>query len=198
MTEQSTATNDVWLIRHGETEWSRSGQHTGLTDLPLTETGRQAARALGPTLGAESFALVLTSPLKRARETCELAGLGGRAEVDRDLLEWNYGEYEGLTTAEIRERRPAWLLFTDGAPRGERPDDVGRRVDRVIARARTAPGNVAMFAHGHVLRVLTARWLGWPVAAGRHFLLDTGTVNVLSAYREAPAIRRWNAPATRS
>jgi broad specificity phosphatase PhoE len=198
MTEQSTATNDVWLIRHGETEWSRTGQHTGLTDLPLTETGRRAARALAPTLGAQSFALVLTSPLTRARETCELAGLGGRAEVDRDLLEWNYGEYEGLTTAEIRERRPAWLLFTDGAPGGERPDDVGRRVDRVIARARTAPGNVAMFAHGHVLRVLTARWLGWPVAAGRHFLLDTGTVNVLSAYREAPAIRRWNAPATRS
>ena len=118
--------------------------------------------------------------------------------MDRDLLEWNYGEYEGLTTAEIRERRPAWLLFTDGAPGGERPDEVSRRVDRVIARARAAPGNVAMFAHGHVLRALTARWLGWPVAAGRHFLLDTGTVNVLSAYREAPAIRRWNAPATRS
>jgi probable phosphoglycerate mutase len=198
MTEQSAATNDVWLIRHGETEWSRTGQHTGLTDLPLTETGRQAARALAPVLGAESFALVLTSPLKRARETCELAGLGGPAQVDRNLLEWNYGEYEGLTTAQIRERRPAWGLFTDGAPGGERPDDVGGRVDRVIARARTAPGNVAMFAHGHVLRVLAARWLGWPVAAGRHFLLDTGTVNVLSAYREAPAIRRWNAPATRS
>jgi probable phosphoglycerate mutase len=196
MTGQSTATNDVWLIRHGETEWSRSGQHTGLTDLPLTESGRQAARALATTLGAESFALVLTSPLKRARETCELAELGDRAQVDRDLLEWNYGEYEGLTTAQIRERRPAWLLFTDGAPGGERPDEVSRRVDRVIARARAAPGNVAMFAHGHVLRVLTARWLGWPVAAGRHFLLDTGTVNVLSAYREAPAIRRWNAPAT--
>src|SRR5687767_6226973 len=157
MTEPNTVTNDVWLIRHGETEWSRSGQHTGLTDLPLTETGRRAARALAPTLAAESFALVLTSPLTRARETCELAGLGGRAEVDRDLLEWNYGEYEGLTTAQIRDRRPAWLLFTDGAPGGERPDDVGRRVDRLIARARTAPGNVAMFAHGHVLRVLTAR-----------------------------------------
>src|SRR5687767_7067639 len=198
MTEPNTVTNDVWLIRHGETEWSRSGQHTGLTDLPLTETGRQAARTLAPTLEAESFALVLTSPLKRARETCELAGLGDRAQVDRDLLEWNYGEYEGLTTAEIREGRPAWLLFADGAPGGERPDDVGRRVDRVIARARAAPGNVAMFAHGHVLRVLAARWLGWPVAAGRHFLLDTGTVNVLSAYREAPAIRRWNAPVTRS
>ena len=188
-----TGTKDVWLIRHGETEWSRSGQHTGLTDLPLTETGRRAARALAPTLAGESFALVLTSPLKRARETCELSGLGARAQVDSDLLEWNYGEYEGLTTSEIHEREPGWLVFTDGAPGGERPDDVGRRVDRAIARARAAPGNVAMFAHGHLLRVLAARWLGWPVAAGRHFLLDTGTVNILSAYREAPAIRRWNA-----
>ena len=190
-------TNDVWLIRHGETEWSRSGQHTGLTDLALTDRGRQAARALASSLAEQSFALVLTSPLMRARETCELAGLADHAQVDPDLLEWNYGEYEGLTTAQIRQRRPAWLLFTDGAPGGECPDDVGRRVDRVIARARAAPGNVAMFAHGHVLRVLAARWLGWPVAAGRHFLLDTGTVNVLSAYREAPAIKHWNAPVSR-
>jgi probable phosphoglycerate mutase len=189
----STTTNDVWLIRHGETEWSRTGQHTGLTDLPLTDTGRRAARALAPVLARESFAVALTSPLQRARETCELAGLGDRVQVDSDLLEWNYGKYEGLTTAEIHERAPGWLLFTDGAPGGERPDDVECRVDRVIARARAAPGNVAMFAHGHVLRVLAARWLGWPVAAGRHFLLDTGTVNVLSAYHEAPAIKRWNA-----
>jgi broad specificity phosphatase PhoE len=193
MTTHAT-TKDVWLIRHGETEWSRSGQHTSLTDLPLTETGRRAASALAPILAGESFALVLTSPLGRARETCELTGLGDRAQVDPDLLEWNYGKYEGLTTTAIREREPGWLLFTDGAPGGERPDDVGRRVDRVIARARAVPGNVAMFAHGHVFRVLAARWLGWPVAAGRHFLLDTGTVNVLSAYRKAPAIRRWNAP----
>ncbi len=189
----STTTNDVWLIRHGETEWSRTGQHTGLTDLPLTDTGRRAARALAPVLARRSFAVALTSPLQRARETCELAGLGDRVQIDPDLLEWNYGKYEGLTTAEIHERAPGWLLFTDGAPGGERPDDVGRRVDRVIARARAAPGDVAMFAHGHVLRVLAARWLGWPVAAGRHFLLDTGTVNVLSAYHEAPAIKRWNA-----
>ena len=197
MSGQGTTAQDVWLIRHGETAWSRSGQHTGSTDLALTETGRRAASALAPTLAGESFALVLTSPLKRARETCALAGLAARAQVDADLLEWNYGEYEGLTAAEIRDRRPAWLVFTDGAPGGERPDDVGRRVDRVIARARSAPGNVAMFAHGHVLRVLVARWLGWPVAAGRHFLLDTGTVNVLSAYRDAPAIKRWNAPVSR-
>lgn len=190
----STITNDVWLIRHGETEWSRSGRHTGRTDLPLTETGLRVAAALAPVLGRESFALVLVSPLKRAQETCELAGLGDRAQAEPDLLEWNYGEYEGLTPAEIHERAPGWLLFTDGAPGGERPDDVGRRVDRVIARARTAPGNVVVFAHGHLLRVLAARWLGWPVAAGRHFLLDTGTVNILSAYRQAPAIKRWNAP----
>ena len=187
-------TQDVWLIRHGETEWSRSGQHTGVTDLPLTETGRRAARALAPTLARESFALVLSSPLKRARETCELAGLGDRARLDPDLREWNYGEYEGRTTTEIHERKPGWLVFMDGAPGGESPDDVGRRADRVIARARAAPGNVAMFSHGHLLRVVAARWLGWPVAAGRHFLLDTGTVNVLSAYRESPAIRRWNGP----
>lgn len=193
----TTSTNDAWLIRHGETEWSRSGRHTGRTDLPLTDAGRRVAGALAPVLGRESFALVLASPLKRAQETCELAGLGDRVQVDPDLLEWNYGEYEGLTPAEIHERAPGWLLFTDGAPGGERPDDVGRRADRVIARARAAPGNVVVFAHGHLLRVLAARWLGWPVAAGRHFLLDTGTVNVLSAYREGPAIRRWNAPVGR-
>jgi broad specificity phosphatase PhoE len=193
----STSTNDVWLIRHGETEWSRSGRHTGRTDLPLTDAGRRVAGALAPVLGRESFALVLASPLKRAQETCALAGLGDRAQVDPDLLEWNYGEYEGLTRAEIHERAPGWLLFTDGAPGGERPDDVGSRTNRVIARARAAPGNVVVFAHGHLLRVLAARWLGWPVAAGRHFLLDTGTVNVLSAYREGPAIKRWNAPVGR-
>lgn len=190
----STA-NDVWLIRHGETEWSRSGRHTGLTDLPLTDAGRRAARALMPVLARESFVLVLTSPLTRAQETCGLAGLGDHTQVDADLVEWNYGEYEGLTTAEIHERAPGWLIFTDGAPGGERPEDVGGRADRVIARARADPGQVAIFAHGHLLRVLAARWLGWPVAAGRHLLLDTGTVNILSAYWQTPAIKRWNAPA---
>ena len=189
----SPAANDVWLIRHGETEWSRSGRHTGLTDLPLTDAGRRAARALVPVLARESFVRVLTSPLERARETCRLAGHGDRAQVDPDLVEWNYGDYEGLTSAEIRDRAPGWLLFRDGAPGGERPDDVSRRVDRVIARARAAPGHVAIVAHGHLLRSLAARWLGWPVAAGQHFLLDTATVNVVSAYHEAPAIKRWNA-----
>jgi broad specificity phosphatase PhoE len=189
--------NDVWLIRHGETEWSRSGRHTGLTDLPLTDAGRRAAKALVPVLARESFARVLTSPLKRARETCELAGLGDCAQVDPELVEWNYGDYEGLTSAEIRDRAPGWLLFRDGAAGGERPDEVSRRVDRVIARARAASGNVAIFAHGHVLRSLAARWLGWPVTAGQHFLLDTATVNVLSAYHQAPAIKRWNTPVDR-
>jgi probable phosphoglycerate mutase len=193
----SRETKDMWLIRHGETDWSRRGRHTGLTDLPLTEAGRRAAKSLAPVLARESFALVLTSPLKRARETCELAGLGNRARVDPDLVEWNYGEYEGLTSVEIRGRSPGWLLFTDGAPGGERPEDVSRRVDRVISQTRVAPGNVAIFAHGHLLRSLAARWLGWPIAAGQHFLLDTGTVNVLSVYGEVPAIRRWNAPVDR-
>jgi probable phosphoglycerate mutase len=190
----STA-NDVWLIRHGETEWSRSGRHTGLTDLPLTDAGRRAARALMPVLARESFVLVLTSPPPRAPDTCGLAGLGDHTQVDADLVEWNYGEYEGLTTAEIHERAPGWLIFTDGAPGGERPEDVGGRADRVIARARAESGQLAIFAHGHLLRVLAARWLGWPVAAGRHLLLDTGTVNILSAYWQTPAIKRWNAPA---
>jgi broad specificity phosphatase PhoE len=189
------AVHRVYLIRHAETEWSRSGRHTGTTDLPLTDIGRQQARELEPLLTQMNFVLVLSSPLRRANQTATLAGFGERAVIDADLAEWNYGEYEGLTTAEIHERAPGWLIFTDGAPGGERPEDVGGRADRVIARARPVPGQVAMFAHGHLLRVLAARWLGWPVAAGRHLLLDTGTVNILSAYWQTPAIKRWNAPA---
>jgi broad specificity phosphatase PhoE len=182
----------VYLIRHGETEWSLSGQHTGITDIPLTENGRKVAKLLEPLLAKETFALVLTSPLQRARRTCELAGLGERAEIDRDLMEWNYGEYEGLTSREIREKAPGWLLFNDGCPGGETPEQVGNRADRIIARARGAQGNVALFAHGHLLRVLAARWLGFPASAGRHFLLDTGTLNILSYYQGVPAIKRWN------
>ena len=182
----------VYLIRHGETEWSLSGQHTGITDIPLTENGRKVAKLLEPVLAKESFALVLTSPLQRARETCELAGLGEHAEIDRDLMEWNYGDYEGLTSREIREKVPGWLLFNDGCPGGETPEQVGDRADRVIARARGEQGNVVLFAHGHLLRVLAARWLGFPASAGRHFLLDTGTLNILSYYQGAPAIRGWN------
>jgi broad specificity phosphatase PhoE len=186
--------NKVYVIRHGETEWSLSGRHTGLTDIPLTENGRKRAKELGSRLADEHFALVLTSPLKRARETCDLSGLGGAAEIDPDLVEWNYGEYEGLTTNQIREKAPGWELFTDGCPGGETPEQVGARVDRVIARAGAANGSVALFAHGHCLRVLAARWLGLPVETGRHFVLDTGTLNILGYYRDTPAIETWNAP----
>ena len=184
----------VFCIRHGETAWSLSGQHTGTTDIPLTDNGRRLAERLKPVLAAERFALVLVSPLQRARETCELAGLGERAETDPDLMEWNYGAYEGLTPKEIREKQPAWMIFRDGCPGGESPEQIGARVDRVIAKIRARAGNVALFAHGHVLRVLGARWLGLPPFAGSHFLLDTATVCVLSSYHGVPAIRRWNAP----
>jgi broad specificity phosphatase PhoE len=184
----------VFAIRHGETAWSLSGQHTGTTDIPLTDNGRRLAARIGPVLGREVFALVLTSPLGRARETCELAGMGARAVLDPDLVEWNYGQYEGLTPKQINEKAPGWLIFRDGSPGGETPEQVGARADRVIARARAASGDVALFAHGHVLRVLVARWLGLSPAAGQHFLLDTGTLNVLGYYREIPAVKIWNAP----
>jgi probable phosphoglycerate mutase len=183
----------AYLVRHGETAWSLTGQHTGLTDIPLTENGRSVAGLLQPVLAAETFALVLTSPLQRARATCVLAGLGARAEVDDDLKEWNYGDYEGLTPAQIEARAPGWMLFSDGCPRGESPTQIGARVDRVIDRIRSVNGHVALFGHGHIFRVLAARWLGLPVSAGCHFLLDTGTVNILSYYRGIPAVKRWNA-----
>lgn len=182
----------VYLIRHGETEWSISGRHTGVTDLPITEHGRRMAKLLRPVLAKESFTLVLTSPLQRARETCELAGVGGRYEIDRDLMEWNYGAYEGLTTEEIRAQAPGWILFRDGGPGGETPDQIGARVDRVIARVRAVDGDVVLFAHGHFFRVFAARWLGLPAGAGCHFLLDTATLNILSYYQEMPAVKRWN------
>jgi len=183
----------VYLVRHGETEWSLSGQHTGITDIPLTENGRRVAQRLEPVLAKEPFVMVLTSPLQRARKTCELAGLGERAEVDRNLMEWNYGEYEGLTPRQIRAKSPGWMLFSDGCPGGDGPEQIGARVDRVIARVRAVEGHVALFAHGHVLRVFAARWLGLPPAAGCHFLLDTATLNILSYYRNIPAVKRWNA-----
>jgi broad specificity phosphatase PhoE len=182
------------LIRHGETEWTLTGQHTGVTDIPLTENGRSHARRLAPLLSNATFSLVLTSPLQRARETCELVGLGNRATIDVDLMEWRYGEYEGLTTKEIRARRPGWSIFADGCPGGESPDQVAARADRVMARIRSVQGDVALIAHGHVFRVFAARWLGLPPAAGSHFLLDTATVSVLSYYHGVPALRRWNAP----
>jgi broad specificity phosphatase PhoE len=184
----------IFLVRHGETEWSISGQHTGLTDIPLTESGRALATQWAPILAQLDFALVLTSPLQRARETCDLTGLGDRAEIDSDLMEWDYGDYEGLTPKEIHEKEPGWLLFRDGCPGGETPEAVAARADRVIARVRAEGQNVAMFAHGHIFRVFVARWLGLPAAAGSHFLLDTATMCVLSYYRGIPAIKRWNAP----
>jgi probable phosphoglycerate mutase len=184
----------VFLVRHGETEWSISGQHTGLTDIPLTQSGRALAMQWAPILAQLDFALVLTSPLQRARETCDLTGLGERAEIDGDLMEWDYGDYEGLTPSQIHEIEPEWLLFRDGCPGGETPEAVAARADRVIARVRAIGQNVAMFAHGHIFRVFVARWIGLPAAAGSHFLLDTATMCVLSYYRGIPAVKRWNAP----
>jgi broad specificity phosphatase PhoE len=184
----------VYVVRHGETEWSLSGQHTGVTDILLTENGRAVARRLQPILAKVSFSLVLTSPLGRARETCELVGLGGRAIVEPDLMEWNYGEYEGLTAKQIHAKRPGWVIFRDGSPGGETPEEVAARADRVIARVRAAPGNVALFAHGHIFRVLVSRWIGLPPATGQHFLLDTATLNILGYYRDSPAVKVWNAP----
>jgi broad specificity phosphatase PhoE len=185
---------NLFPIRHGETAWSLSGQHTGTTDIPLTDNGRRLAERLRPALAKEVFALVLVSPLQRARETCELAGFRDRAVIEPDLVEWNYGAYEGLTPKQVHEQAPGWLIFRDGCPGGETPDQVGARADRVIARARAAAGDVALFAHGHVLRVLAARWLGLPAGAGQHFLLDTGTLSVLGYYRDIPAVRVWNGP----
>ena len=185
---------NVFAIRHGETKWSLSGQHTGTTDIALTDNGRRVAERMRPLLAAIAFRVVFCSPMRRARETCELAGLGGNAVIDPDLNEWNYGEYEGLTPEQIHEVAPHWLLFQDGCPGGESPDQVGARVDRVIARIRRTEGDIALFAHGHVLRVLAARWIGLPPSGGQHFLLNTGTLSVLGYYREIPAVRIWNGP----
>jgi broad specificity phosphatase PhoE len=187
---------NVFAIRHGETAWSLSGQHTGTTDIPLTENGRRLAERIRPALAGKAFDLVLCSPMQRARDTCELAGLGAAAVAEPDLVEWNYGRYEGLTPKQIHEGAPGWLVFRDGCPDGESPEQVGARVDRVIARARAAAGDVALFAHGHVLRVLAARWIELPASAGQHFLLDTGTLCVLGFYREIPAVRVWNGALT--
>ncbi len=181
------------LVRHGATEWSLSGQHTGLTDIPLLEEGRRQAEAVGALLRRycfTDFAQVLTSPLKRASETCALAGFD--SQVDGDLLEWDYGAYEGLTTPEIQQGRPGWNLWNDGVPGGETAADVGRRADRVIERARSVPGDTLLVAHGHFLRVLAARWLGLPPVAGRLFVLDAGAVCLLSSEHDLPAVRMWN------
>jgi broad specificity phosphatase PhoE len=184
----------VVLVRHGETEWSASLQHTSFTDVPLTEAGREQARRLGAMLAGRGFRLVLTSPMSRATDTCREAGLGEAAEVREDLHEWDYGEYEGITTAEIRAQRPDWVLWRDGCPGGETSEQVGARVDRVIAELRSLEGDAALFAHGHVLRVLTARWLDLPPERGASFGLSTGTLSVLGHERENPVIWIWNQP----
>jgi probable phosphoglycerate mutase len=183
----------ILLVRHGQTEWSASGRHTSTTDLPLTDTGRAAARRLGERLAGRDFALVLSSPRRRARETCELAGL--QPQLDEDLSEWDYGDYEGRTTPEIRAERPDWSLWEDGAPGGETAEQVGVRADRVIERALAAGGDVALFAHGHILRVLGARWLELPPERGASFALDTASLSELGFEREHRVLRLWNASA---
>jgi probable phosphoglycerate mutase len=184
----------IYLARHGETEWSLSGQHTGRTDIPLTPRGEANARQLGRRLEGLKFARVLTSPLSRAQKTCDLAGFAARAEIDSDLVEWDYGDYEGRRTAEIRQERPGWMLFRDGCPNGESFDTLTARADRVIARLRAVDGEVIVFSHGHFLRMLAARWIGLEVRDARLLLLSTAALSALSYEhtRQEPAIRFWN------
>ncbi len=184
----------VWLARHGATEWSETHRHTGLTDVSLTPAGEEAARRLTPVLAGQEFGLVLTSPLQRARSTATLAGFE-RATVDDDLVEWGYGEYEGITTAAIRESVPGWTVWTHPCPGGETADEVAARLDRVVARLRAADGDSLVFGHGHALRALTARWLGESVAFGRYLRLDTATYSTLGYEREQPVVLAWNVPA---
>ena len=184
----------VYLARHGETAWSRDGQHTGHTDLPLTEQGERNAVQLRTRLSGFPFAKILTSPLQRAKRTCELAGFGAVAEVDPDLVEWNYGDYEGVRTADIRAKRPDWELFRDGCPNGESPAEIGARADRVVAGVRAITGNVLIFSSGHFLRVFAARWLGVELLFGKYLMLDTASLSALSYEHDLydPAIRFWN------
>ena len=184
----------VYLVRHGETAWSLSGQHTGLADIPLTERGEDNARRLGERLSGLTFVKVFTSPLQRAARTCELSGFGANCEVDRDLLEWDYGDYEGRTSAEIRAERPDWQLFRDGCPGGESPAQVAARADRVVERVRAIARDVLLFSSGHILRVLTARWLGLEPSAGRLLVLGTASRSALGYEHSLsePAIRLWN------
>ena len=187
---------ELWLIRHGETEWSLSGAHTGRTDIPLTDAGRANAAAIGRYLAGRRFALVMVSPLERARETCRLAGQESTApldpRIDPDLAEWDYGDYEGLTTAQIQAQNPGWSLWTDGVPHGETTAQVAARADAVIARALAVDGDVALFAHGHILRILAARWLGLAPEDGRLFALGTGSLSTLGYERQTRVITRWN------
>ncbi|MEW6320484.1 MAG: histidine phosphatase family protein [Acidobacteriota bacterium] len=182
----------LWLVRHGETAWTITGRHTGRTNIGLTARGERQAVALGRRLGGQSFTLVLTSPLARARDTCRLAGYGSMATVEPDAQEWDYGRFEGMTSAQIRTLHPSWSLWEHGVPDGETIGDVAGRADHLIARAARAGGSVAIFAHGHVLRLLAARWIGLPPSAGRSFALDTASVSLLAVDRGQPVIRLWN------
>jgi len=184
----------IYLARHGETAWSLSGQHTGLSDIPLTQRGEDNARQLGERLRRLSFARVFTSPLQRATRTCELAGFGQIATTEEDLVEWNYGKYEGKTTVEIHEQNPDWELFRDGCPAGESLADIGARADRVIASLRSSHGNQLIFSSSHFLRVLAARWLGLEPSAGQYFILDTASLSILGYEhtRGNPVVRLWN------
>ena len=186
----------LYLIRHGETLWSLSGQHTGRTDIPLNEKGEQDARKLAERLSAVTFSRVFTSPLQRARRTCELAGLGDVAEIEPDLVEWDYGDYEGQFSIDTRKRRPDWNLYRDGGPGGESPAQVSERADRLIAWFRTLRGNIAIFSHAQVGRVLATRWIGLPVQQAQHFVLSTASLSILGYEHnlaEEPAILLWNA-----
>ncbi len=184
----------IYLARHGETAWTLSGQHTGLTDLPLTAHGEQNAMRLGERLKGLTFVKVFASPLQRARRTCELAGFGAVAEIDPDLVEWDYGEYEGLTSAQVNAKHPGWKLFRDGCPSGETVAQIGARADRVVARVRAIQGNVLLFSSGHILRVLASRWLGLDASAGQYFLLSTAALSQLGYEHDLsePVIRLWN------
>lgn len=184
--------SELWLVRHGQTEWSRDHRHTSVTDLPLLPEGEEVARSLAERLDPAEFAVVRTSPRQRARRTAELAGFPD-AEVDEDLVEWAYGDHEGITTEEIRETVPGWTVWTHPSPGGESAEEVSARLDRVVQRARAVDGRTLVFAHGHCLRALAARWLGLPVADGRHLKLGTATVSVLAWERETPVVERWNA-----
>jgi broad specificity phosphatase PhoE len=192
MSSSSGPQQKVFLIRHGETEWSRSGQHTGRTDIPLTEEGRVRARIIGQYVKGRTFAKVLTSPLTRAKETCSLAGLDGQAEIDDDLREWDYGIYEGRTTLDIRKTDPCWSVWLSPIEGGEALDHVAARAKKVIDRAAAESGDVALFAHGHILRILAATWIGLPPITGRYLALDTATVSMLGYERQTRVIREWN------
>ena len=193
MSDGEPESSEVWIIRHGETEWSKSGQHTGTTELPLTEKGERDGLALKPALAGVHFDLILCSPRQRARRTAELAGITGPT-IDDQLVEWDYGDYEGRTRIDIQKERPNWSVWSDGCPGGESPEQVAKRVDGVIERVHSTEGRALLFAHGHILRALAARWLTQPVALGAHLELVTGRVSVLGHDRGTPTLELWNAP----